>query len=115
MDKRSLMAGQRELNPTTGGVEDGQRSGANPTTGGVGGTASTEPKKKSRKRRGRGEDSISQLPSGLWYAQVSLGYDGNGKRKRRRVYAATKAELIGKLNKLRADRDKGEIPVASKL
>lgn len=41
-------------------------------------------KKTQRKRRGRGEGSIGQLESGLWYAEVSAGYTG-GKRLRKRV------------------------------
>ena len=35
-----------------------------------------------RKRRGRGEGSIHQRADGLWEAKISLGYDGNGKRRR---------------------------------
>jgi integrase len=53
-----------------------------------------------RKRRGRGESSISQRTDGLWEAKVSLGYDGTGKRRRKTVYGKTKVEVQEKLRKL---------------
>ena len=43
-----------------------------------------------RKRRGRGEGSIFQRADGRWTATITVGYDGNGKRKRRTVYGKTK-------------------------
>jgi integrase len=54
---------------------------------------------KNRKRRGRGEGSIYQ-DGDRWVGTVSLGYDGRGRRKRRKVYGATKREVIDKLRKL---------------
>jgi integrase len=56
-----------------------------------------------RKRRGRGEGGIYQRGDGPWCASLSLGYDGNGKRKRRTVYGDTKQEVQEKLRKLQAD------------
>ena len=50
-----------------------------------------------RKRRGRGEGSISQRRDGLWMAIVTVGYDQNGRRKRRYLYAPTKSEVQAKL------------------
>ena len=44
----------------------------------------------SRKRRGRGEGSISQRGDGSWEARLSLGYDGDGHRNRRTVYGKTR-------------------------
>jgi integrase len=51
----------------------------------------------SRKRRGRGEGSVYQRADGLWTTSISLGYDGAGKRLRRVLYGASKAEVLGKL------------------
>jgi integrase len=62
-----------------------------------------------RRRRGRGEGSISQRPDGLWEGKISLGYDGNGKRNRRTVYAKTKGEVQKKLRKIQGDFDLGQL------
>ena len=53
-----------------------------------------------RKRRGRGEGSISQRADGVWEAKVSLGYDGEGKHRRKTVYGKTKKEVQDKLREL---------------
>lgn len=52
-----------------------------------------------RKRRGRGEHSIYQRADGLWCASVSNGYAGDGRRKRRTFYGATKKDVQDKLQK----------------
>jgi integrase len=56
---------------------------------------------KNRKRRGRGEGSVYQ-DGDRWVATVSLGYGGEGKRRRRKVYGATKKEVLEKLGELRS-------------
>jgi integrase len=61
----------------------------------------------SRKRRGRGEGSISQRTDGLWEAKVSLGYDGEGKRRRKTIYGKTKGEVQEKLRKIQTDAQLG--------
>ena len=54
-----------------------------------------------RSRRGRSEGSIYQRESdGQWVGCVSLGYGGDGKRKRRVVYGATKREVQDKIQAL---------------
>lgn len=53
-----------------------------------------------RKRRGRNEGSIFQRKDGTWCAVLTVGYDGNGKRRRRVEYGATKNEVQGKLIRL---------------
>jgi integrase len=68
-----------------------------------------------RKRRGRGEGSISQRPDGLWHARISLGYDENGKRKRRHIYGKTKQEVQEKLRKLQTDALLGHLTDPTKL
>jgi integrase len=67
------------------------------------------PRKDSRKRRGRGEGSIHQRADGLWEGKISLGYGGDGKRKRRTVYAASKREVQEKLGKLQHDASLGAL------
>jgi integrase len=63
-----------------------------------------------RKRRGRGEGGIYQRADGQWTASVSLGYNEQGKRKRRVLYGATKGEVQEKLRKLQTSVDNGRIP-----
>ena len=49
------------------------------------------PLENKRARRGRGEASIFQRESdGRWVASLSLGFDADGKRKRKTVYGSTK-------------------------
>jgi integrase len=68
-----------------------------------------------RKRRGRGEGSIHERPDGLWEGKISLGYDGNGKRRRHTVYGKTKKEVQEKLRKLQNSVADGVPPDAEKL
>lgn len=68
-----------------------------------------------RKRRGRGEGSISERLSGLWEAKVSLGYDGEGKRRRKTIYGKTKAEVQEKLRALQNGATNGTLVHGSKL
>src|SRR5262245_14945022 len=53
-----------------------------------------------RARRGRGEGGVHQRADGSWAGVLSLGHDGNGRRKRKWVYAPTKAEVLEKLKAL---------------
>lgn len=62
-----------------------------------------------RARRGRGEGSIGQLPSGLWYADASGGFTSEGRRVRKRVYAATKQKVQQKLRELHEKADRGAL------
>jgi integrase len=56
-----------------------------------------------RKRRGRGEGAIFQRKDGRWSAIVSLGYDGQGKRKRRTIYGKKKEDVQKKLRQVQND------------
>jgi integrase len=54
-----------------------------------------------RSRRGRSEGSIFFRESDKqWVGTISLGYDGEGKRKRRAVYGASKREVQEKIQAL---------------
>src|ERR1700675_844869 len=70
---------------------------------------------KSRKRRGWSEGSVYQRADGKWVGGVSLGYKGNGRRKRRFVYAATKKDAQTKLRKLQTSADAGTLSDAGRL
>lgn len=52
-------------------------------------------------KRAHGEGTISKRSDGTWEGKVSLGYDGQGKRKRRTVYGRTRQEVKGKLDNLK--------------
>jgi integrase len=67
-----------------------------------------------KSRRGRGEGVISQC-NGRWYAEISLGFDGEGKRVRRRVYADSKREAQDELRKLQDLSSKGRVPQAGTM
>ena len=69
----------------------------------------------SRKRRGRGEGSVHQRADGLWVASVSLGCDENGKRKRKVVYGASKAEVREKLLSTQTASSAGQLCDADNL
>jgi integrase len=62
-----------------------------------------------RKRRGRNEGSIFERADGLWVATLSLGADGNGKRKRKTIYGASKKEVQDKLATLHQRALQGEL------
>lgn len=68
-----------------------------------------------RKRRGRGEGSITQRSDGRWMGSLSLGYDQHGKRKRRYVYGATKQAVQQQIAKLQADDFNGMLSDSTNL
>lgn len=69
-----------------------------------------------RQRRGRGEGSIEELPSGKWRATLSLGFKPqSGKRDKRHVTAATKKEALAWLRAAQADQAKGMLAEPGKL
>lgn len=68
-----------------------------------------------RKRRGRGEGSISQRADGVWEAKVSLGYDAEGKRRRVTVYGGTKKEVQEKLRDKQTELGKGVDVAAGRI
>ena len=74
-------------------------------------------------RRRRGEDGISfehrgpcrdphrhRNCPGLWRGELTVGYTGDGKRKRRKVSGTTKAAVIDKLRDLHTQLDTGITP-----
>jgi integrase len=74
-----------------------------------------EGRKTRKARRGRQEGSIFERADGRWSAEISLGYDGGGKRVRKTVYGANKGEVAEKLRKLQADHDVGRLVETEQL
>jgi integrase len=72
-------------------------------------------KRANKKRRGRGEGSIKQRGPNCWETRVSLGYNSKGKRVRKTVYGATKAEVMQKVSELRFKLARGEAVDPSRL
>ncbi len=62
---------------------------------------------KKRGPRGKGEGSIFQRKDGMWVGSVEIGFDAEGKRKQKRVYAKDYATLVTRLNELKADLTDG--------
>jgi integrase len=50
-----------------------------------------------KRRRPRGQGSISHRADGRWEARIDLGRDGNGRRHRRTLYGASRSEVAAKL------------------
>lgn len=61
------------------------------------------------RRRAHGEGTILQLANGKWRADVSLGYDADGKRKRKTVYGRTQKEVRQKLDELKRHLAQGTL------
>jgi integrase len=61
------------------------------------------------RRQGNGEDSVYK-DGDRWRGAISLGYDANGRRVRKKVSGPTRAETVDKLRKLRQQVDTGIVP-----
>src|SRR5262249_51426151 len=60
-------------------------------------------------RRAYGEDSVYK-DGERWRGAISLGYNANGKRVRKKVSGRTRADVVEKLRKLRQQVDSGTVP-----
>jgi integrase len=58
---------------------------------------------------------VYQRADGLWIANISLGYDGNGKRQRLVVAGVTKKEALDKLEEKKGQARVGNLPDAGGL
>lgn len=67
------------------------------------------------KRRGRSEGSIFKRANGQWAASISLGYDAEGRRKRRTIYGKTKKDVQQKLSRLQHAALTGALVEPTKL
>lgn len=68
-----------------------------------------------KRRRGYGEGSVFQRADGRWCGVVSLGYGGDGKRRRKVVYGDTKTGVQQELRKLQTSADAGTLGDAGRL
>lgn len=68
-----------------------------------------------RRRRGRGEGGVYYRADGMWVGTADLGYDEHGKRRRKFVYASTKAECLAKLRQLQTDVSLGRLTDTEKF
>ncbi len=50
-------------------------------------------------KRGQNEGGMYQRDDGMWEAKISLGYDINGRRVRKSLYAPTRAEVRSKMER----------------
>jgi integrase len=67
-------------------------------------------------RRGHGEGLIHKRKDGRWEARIDLGFDLEGKRRRKSVYGRTRREVGAQLTQLLSDKQKGlPIPVNDRL
>lgn len=66
-------------------------------------------------KRGQGEGTISKRPDGTWWGRLPMGYDENGKRKRKAFYGKTQKEVQQKMNAAKAELDKGTYIEPSKM
>jgi integrase len=71
--------------------------------------------RRSRKRRGRGEGSIHQRRDGTWCASLTIGFDENGKQRRRSVYGPTKAKALEGLQNLQRETLNGDATESRRL
>jgi integrase len=68
-----------------------------------------------RARRGRGEGGVFQRKDGGWSAEVSMGYGGDGRRRRKTLYGDTKKEVLKKLDEFRQAASSGTLPAAGAM
>lgn len=66
------------------------------------------------KRRGHGEGSIFRAKDGRWVGELFLGRDTAGKKKVKRIYGRTRAEVAASLTKALRDRQQGLLPDPSR-
>ncbi|MBA3744284.1 tyrosine-type recombinase/integrase [Sporichthya sp.] len=65
-------------------------------------------------RNSHGESTISQDATGRWHGYVSMGLKDNGRRDRRHVSGARRAEVVAKVRALEEKRDAGTAGAAGK-
>jgi integrase len=58
-------------------------------------------------RRGRGEGTVFERANGTWAGELTVGYDENGRQKRKTVYGKTQAEALAKVGELKQQLSTG--------
>ena len=67
---------------------------------------------KRNSRRGKGEGTIFKRKDGRWQGAITIGYDENGKQRRKTVYGSTRAEVRDKLDEIQRQFSTGTLPSA---
>jgi integrase len=77
---------------------------------------STTPRRRTagNKKRASGESSIYRDEDGRWHGFVSMGKKENGRRDRRHVSGAKRADVVAKVRAIEAKRDAGVIDAAGR-
>lgn len=65
--------------------------------------------------RGQGEGTISKLKNGTWCGRLTVGYDENGKQKRKAFYGKTKNEVQKKMDETKVELAKGTYNESSSM
>ncbi|SDY95893.1 hypothetical protein SAMN05661080_05137 [Modestobacter sp. DSM 44400] len=65
-------------------------------------------------KRASGESSIYRDEGGRWHGFVSMGKNENGRRDRRHVSAAKRADVVAKVRAIEAKRDAGMVEAAGR-
>ena len=64
------------------------------------------------KKRSNGEGTIRQRDSGRWECTIMIGYQDDGRRKRKTFYGKTKTEVQKKIREYQVAKENGELPSA---
>jgi integrase len=66
------------------------------------------------RKRASGESSIYRDDDGRWHGFVSMGQKENGRRDRRHVSGAKRADVVAKVRAIEAKRDAGMVDAAGR-
>ncbi len=66
-------------------------------------------------KRGSGEGTISKRPDGTWWARITVGYNDEGKQKRKAFYGKTRKEVSDQLKDAIRGMDNGACIAPSKI
>src|SRR3954469_11276702 len=75
------------------------------------------PRRRTRRessKRASGESSIYRDEDGRWHGFVSMGLKENGRRDRRHVSGARRADVVAKVRAIEAKRDAGLVDAAGR-
>jgi integrase len=73
-----------------------------------------QPRKTTPRSRASGESSIFKGDDGRWHGFVSMGKKENGRRDRRHVSGAKRADVVAKMRAIEAKRDAGMVEAAGR-
>ena len=66
-------------------------------------------------RRSKGDGSVSQRKDGKWLAQIVIGYDANGKLKKKSRVAKTKSEAGKFSREMQLEKQKNTLMLQGKM